>query len=232
MWTSSAGAALDMWSNIGPVAEFVLLVLLIFSIVSWTIIFSKWAQLRRERRFCGGFLRVLHRAGRLSEVHAVVDSYSPSLATAVFEAGYKELERQVGTSGSRNLSAVQRVLQAESADQQSELEQRLSWLATTASASPFIGLFGTVWGIIDAFHALGSEGAATLRVVAPGVAEALVTTAAGLFVAIPALITYNQFMYRLRQLAVAGDELTMEFTTRAEEIIRAPRSDAGSVGAR
>lgn len=229
MWMPGAGAAMEMWSNLGPVAEVVLVILLVFSVVSWAIIFGKWSQFRGERKRTSAMLRVLRRAGRLSEVHAVVEAYRPSLAAEIFESGYKELERQLGAAGGGNPVAVERALRAESADQQARLEHRLSWLATTASACPFIGLFGTVWGIIDAFHALGTEGAATLRVVAPGVSEALVTTAAGLFAAIPALIAYNQFLVRMRQLTSAGEELSMEFTTRSEEILAHPHPAAGRV---
>src|SRR6185312_3692871 len=146
--------------------------------------------------------------------------------------GYDELERQIRPGGGRSLASVERALRAESGDQVGLLESRLNWLATIASASPFIGLFGTVWGIMDAFMDLGTAGSATLRAVAPGISEALITTAAGLFAAIPALIAYNQFVHQVRELATATDECALEFTTRAAEVLEAPESERAGVGAR
>src|SRR6185312_12914840 len=143
--------------------------------------------------------------------------------------GYGELERQLGQNGSRSLASVERAMRAETGDQVGMLESRLGWLATIASASPFIGLFGTVWGIMDAFMDLGTAGTATLRAVAPGVSEALVTTAAGLFAAIPALIAYNQFAHQVRELSTATDECALEFTSRAEEVMTTAGSERADV---
>ncbi|MBI4465024.1 MAG: MotA/TolQ/ExbB proton channel family protein [Acidobacteria bacterium] len=136
----------------------------------------------------------------------------------MFEAGYKELCEQVGNPGGpiRNPNALVRSLQIASSEQLSELERHLSWLATTAGVTPFIGLFGTVWGIMDAFLGLGSAGAASLRVVGPGIAEALVATAAGLFAAIPALIAYNYFLSRIRGFAKVLDNFSLEFLNAVE----------------
>jgi biopolymer transport protein TolQ len=152
----------------------------------------------------------------------------------VFEAGYDELERQLRPGASPNLTSVERAMKAETGDQMGLLESRMSWLATIASASPFIGLFGTVWGIMDAFMDLGTAGTATLRAVAPGVSEALITTAAGLFAAIPALIAYNQFVHQIRELSTATDECALEFTSRAAEVLApagAAAVDRSGVGA-
>lgn len=207
-------------ANTGAVAKVILVLLLVFSVYSWAIIFSKWSALKQRKRQTRRFLRALYKSSRLSEVHAAVESFRPSPAVEVFEAGYDELERQLrpGSAG-QNLASVERAMKAESGDQVSLLETRMSWLATIASASPFIGLFGTVWGIMDAFMDLGTAGTATLRAVAPGVSEALITTAAGLFAAIPALIAYNQFVHQIRELSTATEECALEFTSRAAEVV-------------
>jgi biopolymer transport protein TolQ len=130
----------------------------------------------------------------------------------VFENGYNELKRQ----GTRNITAIQRATQIAASEELTRLERRLTWLATTGAITPFIGLFGTVWGIIDAFHGLGNAGAATLRAVAPGISEALITTAAGLFAAIPAVIAYNQFTQRMREFGARMDDFSLELLNMIE----------------
>lgn len=215
-------ALTQLLNNTGIVAKVVLAILLLLSLFSWTIIFNKWRAYGVRRRNTRRFLRALYKSPRLSELHAAADNYRPCSAVDVFEAGYDELDRQLRPGASRNLASVERALRAETGDQVGLLERRLSWLATIASASPFIGLFGTVWGIMDAFFDLGNAGTTTLRAVAPGVSEALVTTAAGLFAAIPALIAYNQYVHQVRELATATEECALEFTSRAEEVIAGP----------
>jgi biopolymer transport protein TolQ len=219
-------------ANTGAVAQIILAILLVFSVFSWAIIFSKWSALRLRKRQTRRFLRALYKTSRLSELHAAVENFRPSPAVEVFEAGYDELERQLRPGASQNLASVERAMKAETGDQISGLESRMSWLATIASASPFIGLFGTVWGIMDAFMDLGTAGTATLRAVAPGVSEALITTAAGLFAAIPALIAYNQFVHQIRELSTATDECALEFTSRAAEVMAGTTSDRAGVSAR
>ena len=137
----------------------------------------------------------------------------PSPLVPVFEHGFDEFRHQ----SSLRIGAVQRATQIASSEELTRLERRLSWLATIANVAPFIGLFGTVWGIIDAFHGLGTAGAATLRAVAPGISEALITTAAGLFTAIPAVIFYNQFLQHIRELAQRLDTFTLEVTAQIEK---------------
>ena len=225
-------AIADILSNTGVVAQVILIILLLLSVYSWTIIFDKWRSFKVRRRQTKRFLRALYKTGRLSELHAASETFRPSPAVDVFEAGFTELERQLGQNGSRSLASVERAMRAETGDQVGMLESRLGWLATIASASPFIGLFGTVWGIMDAFMDLGTAGTATLRAVAPGVSEALVTTAAGLFAAIPALIAYNQFVHQVKELAIATDECGLEFASRAEEVIHGATQDRASVGGR
>ncbi len=226
------GAAVSgMVANIGIVAQVILAILVILSIYSWTIIYDKWRKFRVLRRKTHSFLRALYKTSRLSELHAASETFLPSPAVSVFEAGYDELERQLRPNGSRNLASVERALRAEQGDQVAIMESRMSWLGTIASASPFIGLFGTVWGIMDAFYDLGNAGTATLRAVGPGVSEALVTTAAGLFAAIPALIAYNQFVHRIREQTTSLEECSLEFTTRAQDVLTA-EPDHVTVGGR
>lgn len=198
----------------GLVAKAVLLILLAFSILSWSIILSKWASLGRARVQSGRFLRAFRKANRLNDVSTVAEQFKPSPLVAVFEGGYEELRRQGGIA--RNVNSVQRAMQIASSEELTRLESRSSWLATTGSVAPFVGLFGTVWGIIDAFHGLGTAGAATLRAVAPGVSEALITTAAGLFAAIPAVIAYNHFAQNMREFGARMDDFSLEFLNTVE----------------
>jgi biopolymer transport protein TolQ len=219
----------EMVANSGVPAKIVLGVLLFFSILSWTIIFEKWVSLRRARTQTRRFMRAFRKAQRLADLHHVSDSFRASPLAGIFESGYEELTHQLGGGGSRNVENVSRALRARTMDETARLESRLSWLATTAGASPFIGLFGTVWGIIEAFQGLGTEGAATLRAVAPGISEALITTAAGLFAAIPALIAYNIFVHQIREFGISADEFSLEFTNRAENATLASQQPAGTV---
>src|ERR1700751_2821107 len=205
------GEIVDMVSNSGPVAKLVLLSLLIFSLISWAIILTKWALLRRARGQSGRFVRAFRKAQRLQDMAAVADQFKPSPLVGVFEGGYEEYRRQIASSGElRSMVPVQRGMQIGSSEEISRLERNVPWLAITAAATPFIGLFGTVWGIIDAFHGLGTAGAATLRAVAPGISEALITTAAGLAAAIPAVIAYNLIVGSIRELASRNDDFAME----------------------
>jgi len=221
------GAIANLIQQSGPVAKFVLVVLLAFSILSWAIILSKWTLLRRARTQSGRFLRAFRKAQRLQDIGAVAEQFRPSPLVAVFERAYEEVRRQAGQP--RNLTAVQRSIQIGASEELTRLERRLPWLATTAAVTPFIGLFGTVWGIIDAFHGLGDVGAATLRAVAPGISEALITTAAGLFAAIPALIAYNQMAAQIREFGARMDDFGLEFLN-AMERVPAPPPQVKEVG--
>src|SRR5258708_9026092 len=149
---------LDLVSRTGPVAKFVLLTLLVFSLISWAIILTKWNLLRRARTQSGRFLRAFRKAQRLQDIATVADQFRPSPLVGVFEGGFLEYKRQVSTpSGSlRSLTAVQRGMQIGASEEITRLERNVPWLAITAAVTPFIGLFGTVWGIIDAFHGLGT----------------------------------------------------------------------------
>ena len=194
----------------GPVAHTVLALLLLFSVISWSIILSKGSKFRRMRAQSGRFLRAFRKAnGRLQDVSAVSEQFKPSPLVSVFEGGYEEYRRQSG-AGSRGLTAVERAVQIAASEEMTQMESRLPWLATTGAITPFVGLFGTVWGIIDAFQGLGNAGAATLRAVAPGISAALITTAAGLFTAIPAVIAYNQYMQQIKEFGARMDDFGLE----------------------
>ena len=205
---------MNMLAQSGLVAKAVLVILLAFSVFSWAIIASKWFSLKRARVQSSRFLRAFRKANRLQDIHTVAEQFRPSPLVAVFEGGHEEMRRQGGTL--RNLPALQRAMQIASSEELTRLESRLPWLATTGSVTPFIGLFGTVWGIIDAFHGLGTAGAATLRAVAPGISEALITTAAGLAAAIPGVIGYNHFTQAMREFAARMDDFSLEFLNAAE----------------
>jgi biopolymer transport protein TolQ len=220
------GAILDVIGNIGPVAMAVLGVLLLSSLFSWAIILVKWARFRRARAQSRRFLRAFRKATRLQEIAAVSDQFRPSPLVLVFDEVYETYKRQTGGFGPpRNITALERTAQSAASESLNVLEQRLTWLATIGAVSPFIGLFGTVMGIIDAFHGLGTEGSATLRAVAPGISEALVTTAAGLIVAIPAVIAYNQFTASLREFATRMDDFSRELLNSLEELDLQPNQD-------
>src|SRR5438309_2151190 len=212
------GEIVDMISNTGAVAKLVLLALLAFSLISWAIILTKWSLLRRARTQSGRFVRAFRKAQRLQDIAAVADQFKPSPLVAVFDGGYEEYRRQVATSGGlRNPISIQRGMQIGASEGITRLERNVPWLAITAAVTPFVGLFGTVWGIIDAFHGLGTAGAATLRAVAPGISEALITTAAGLAAAIPAVIAYNLIGASVREFAARSDDFALEVLNAVEQ---------------
>jgi biopolymer transport protein TolQ len=220
---SGLGGLLDVIHNIGPVAFVVLGILALSSLYSWAIILAKWSRFRRARTQSRRFLRAFRKADRLQEVSAVSEQFKPSPLVPVFDEVYDAYRRQTGGFGPpRNVTSLERAAQSAAGESLAVLEEKLTWLATIGAISPFIGLFGTVMGIIDAFHGLGTEGAATLRAVAPGVSEALVTTAAGLAVAIPAVIAYNQFAASLREFAAHLDDFSREMINSLEEISSQP----------
>jgi biopolymer transport protein TolQ len=208
-----------MISNSGPVAIAVLLLLLTASIYSWTVILGKVSLFGKATKESRAFIQAFRKATRLQEIAMLATQYKYSPLAQVFLDIYEGYKRQTGGAGPpRNLPSLERTAQTASSEAVTALETRLTWLATIASASPFVGLFGTVVGIVDAFHGLGTAGAATLRAVAPGISEALITTAAGLAVAVPAVIAYNQFSSRIRVFASATDDFSREFLNSLEEI--------------
>jgi biopolymer transport protein TolQ len=212
------GEVVSLVRDTGLVAQLVLLILLIFSVFSWAIILSKWGAFRRARVQSSRFVRAFRKAQRLQDIAAVAEQFKPSPLVPVFEGSWDEYRRQNGTNipPDRKVIAVQRAATIATSEELTRLERRLPWLATTGAVTPFIGLFGTVWGIIDAFHGLGTAGAATLRAVAPGISEALITTAAGLFAAIPAVIFYNLLNNQIREFGSRMDDFTLELLNTVE----------------
>lgn len=219
------GEIVDLVNETGPVAKSVLLMLLAFSILSWAIILSKWSLVRRARVQSGRFLRAFRKAQRFEDMAAVADQFRPSPLVGIFDCGYEELKRQ----GGRNPAAVQRAMQIGASEELTRFERNLPWLAITGAVTPFVGLFGTVWGIIDAFHGLGTSGAATLRAVAPGISEALITTAAGLATAIPAVIAYNLIGGSIREFAARGDDFALEMLNLVDRPLAQTVSAAADV---
>lgn len=203
----------------GWVARVVLLLLLVFSVVSWAFIFQKWGVFKRIRREADQFLRLFRASRGLADPKTLATAGSP--LSSMYSAGYRELQSQLAASNPhgklKSLSAVTVSMQIVAAEEVRRMEKGMSWMATTGSVTPFIGLFGTVWGVMDAFSGLGQAGAASLRAVAPGIAEALVTTAAGLFAAIPAVIAYNYFLHNIKQLGQRMDDFTMEVAAQIEK---------------
>jgi len=212
------GEIVELVGETGAVAKVVLLVLLVFSVISWAIILAKWSLLQRARVQSGRFLRSFRKAHSLTDVAAVADRFAPSPLVAVFEGGFEEYRRQgaVASGVVRNPPAIHRAMQIAASEELSRFERNLPWLAITGAVTPFVGLFGTVWGIIDAFHGLGTAGAATLRAVAPGISEALITTAAGLAADIPAVIAYNLIGSSIRGFAARGDDFALEMLNAVE----------------
>lgn len=208
-----------MMSNIGPIAIGVLALLAISSFYSWTLIFAKMSTFRKATKDSRRFIRAFRKATRLQEISDSAARCPASPLAQVFEDVYETYKRQTGGTGpARNLIALERTGQTAASEAVTALERRMTWLATIAGTAPFVGLFGTVMGVVDAFSGLGAAGAATLRAVAPGISEALITTAAGLFVAVPALVAYNQFTARIRVFASAADDFCRELLNSLEEI--------------
>jgi biopolymer transport protein TolQ len=214
--------------NASATAKVVLIILLLFSAISWGIVLYKLWQFHRAQRHTATFLDVFRKSSKFSEVQAVCQTLADSPLVGLFRAGYTELNSQLRTPGEgkpaapaarptlKSLDAVDRALLRASSVEMTKLERRVPFLATTASITPFIGLFGTVWGIMTSFQGIGAAGSSSLGVVAPGIAEALIATAAGLFAAIPAVYFYNQFTNRVKHFAADMDDFSLEFLNIAE----------------
>ena len=209
----------------GWVAKVVLVILIIFSLASWSVILGKWRELAAARRASERFLKVFREASRLNEAAAVAPKYRSSPLAGMFQAGYTELEAQIrtarrsdtaGTLKLKSLDGIARALERALGAEVERLQRALPMLATTASATPFIGLFGTVWGIMNTFHAIGATGSTSIVTVAPGIAEALVNTAAGLLAAIPAVVAYNHLLAKVRIMRRRMEDFELEFLNLVE----------------
>ena len=221
------GSLLNMILDAGLMVKFVLLLLLFFSVVSWAIIFMKYRSVKKVKRENDMFLDVYMKTNKISDIFPEAKKYKHSCIAEVFQAGYTELAKITkavkGAASSREtdestmpqlemkgMDNVERALNRACSSEATKLESTLGFLATTGSASPFIGLFGTVWGIMDTFRGIGTRGSATLAVVAPGISEALIATAAGLAAAIPAVIFYNYYLNTIRNISTEMDNFASE----------------------
>lgn len=210
----------------GWVARIVLLMLLGFSLFSWALIFQKSRMFSRMSHQTALFLRIFRSNRILPDPKQMGSGGSP--LESLYGAAYRELDSQLRAGNPHpkvtSLNSVTVSMQLAAAEEVRKAEKFMPWLATTGSVTPFIGLFGTVWGVMDAFTGLGAVGAASLRAVAPGIAEALITTAAGLFTAVPAVIAYNHFLHNIRDLGGRMDGFTMEVSALIEKLYPGSRN--------
>jgi biopolymer transport protein TolQ len=218
---------LDLVRGSGLVVQFILYLLILFSVASWGIILYKFRQMRRAKEESDRFIDVFWERRNLSSIHEASRDLKACPVAQVFRSGYEELvrvsrtkkENSPGESLTTELGGVENVSRAmkrATSVEITKLEKYLTFLATTASAAPFIGLFGTVWGIMNAFRGLSVTHSSSIQAVAPGIAEALIATAVGLAAAIPALMAYNYFVQQLKVLAVEMDNFSHEFLNIAE----------------
>tara|TARA_B100000029_G_scaffold502447_1_gene577734 strand:+ start:1121 stop:1891 length:771 start_codon:yes stop_codon:yes gene_type:complete len=227
------GGIFELIARSSLISQGVLLLLLLFSVASWAIIAHKLREFKRVETDTKRFIEIFRKSSKFSEVHTVCKSLSASPLVGVFQAGYIELNAQLRQSDSpsppdagtdaatsrpslRSFEALDRSLMRASNVEVNRLERYVQLLATTASVSPFIGLFGTVVGIIISFQSIGETGSTNLAVVAPGIAEALIATAAGLFAAIPAAYFYNHLTHKVKLAASSIDDFSLEFLNIAE----------------
>ena len=222
------GSVMGMILDAGLMVKFVLLILLVLSVISWTIIFLKFRYYRKIKKENEAFDSDYQRSSKLSDVLPASKKYAFSTTAEVFRVGYSELTKmnKVSRDATRgedislsSLDNVERALNRASNTEMTKLESALGFLATTGSASPFIGLFGTVWGIMETFQSIGARGSATLAVVAPGISEALIATAAGLAAAIPAVIFYNFFLNKAKTMVQEMDNFADEFLNIVERYL-------------
>ncbi|HJW10109.1 MAG TPA: MotA/TolQ/ExbB proton channel family protein [Holophagaceae bacterium] len=224
MFLALDGGEINLWQTVlhaGPVAKVVLLLLAVFSLLSWVVILRKILLFKRSRTVSDRFRDLFKRATNWQDLKGQTDAYKVSPLVGLFMAGFNEVTYQLranaeGRMQLRRMESVERSLQRASVVEMGRLERSLGILATVAAVSPFVGLFGTVWGIIDAFRSIGLVGNANLATVAPGIADALIATAVGLMAAIPALMAYNFFQGQLKQWQTELDDFALEFITLSE----------------
>jgi biopolymer transport protein TolQ len=220
LFLAAPARGLDVWALVmdsGAMAKFILFVLVAFSILSWGIILERWRTFARAQRESDLFLVRFKKGGGLASIQDATASLAASPLAGLFRAAFREISLNPPAgevADEATIGALDRVLRKNISVQVTELEKSLGFLATTAGATPFIGLFGTVWGIMNAFRGIGATGTASLAAYAPGIAEALIATAAGLFAAIPALIAYNYFQRRLRLFEAGMEEFSADMIHR------------------
>jgi biopolymer transport protein TolQ len=205
------------------IVQMILMILVFFSVFSWAIIIFKRKSLRSGAAHSRRFLNAFHEKKNLSEVGEAARKYKLSPLAALFQSGFKELAYLTKSNPNPGLTAekieiLNRAIQKASNQEIAKMESMMSFLATTGSVTPFIGLFGTVWGIMDAFTRIGIVRSASLVTVAPGIAEALIATAVGLFAAVPAVIAYNYFLGRIKDVITEMEDFTFEFIGIVERL--------------
>ncbi len=225
---------LELVLSAGPVAKVVLGILLGFSVISWALIVEKWWQFRRVRRQSLAFLKIYREGRREAAGHAAIKKYRESPLAQIYAAAYQEvgtLEDRLEEPEDTTIAVAERAMRRAAGHEVARLERYLPFLATTASATPFIGLFGTVWGVMGAFHGIGQQGSASLAVVAPPIAEALIATAFGLGAAIPAVIAYNYYVNRVKHWAAEMDGFMLDVLNGlARAAVTGPKLRAGKDG--
>ena len=237
--TANAGIS-ELILSAGPVAKFVLVLLALFSVVCWALIVEKWWEFRKIRRDTTSFIRIFREARRFSAVYAAAKKHRESPLAQLYLAGGQELATAFGGAeaidrmledgeeglGPEMLDTLNRAMRRAAGSEVERMERFLPFLGTTASSAPFIGLFGTVWGIMTSFQSIGAQGSANLAVVAPGISEALIATAAGLAAAIPAVMGYNYYVNRVKYWASEMDgfllDLVNAFARSAHKAARLP----------
>jgi len=221
---SANGGIAELILSAGPVAKFVLILLAVFSIICWALIVEKWWEFRKIRRDTMSFVRIFREARRFSVVYAAAKKYRESPFAQLYLAAGQELATAFGGAeatdrmledgedgvGADILDTLNRAMRRAAGSEIERMERYLPFLATTASSAPFIGLFGTVWGIMTSFQSIGTQGSANLAVVAPGISEALIATAAGLAAAIPAVMGYNFYVNRVKYWASEMDGFSLD----------------------
>ncbi|MBI4517813.1 MAG: protein TolQ [Deltaproteobacteria bacterium] len=217
----------SMITGTGLVVQLVLYILIGFSVISWGILFYKFRQVQQARGQSERFIEVFWDTKNLTNIHTASQDFKQSPVAQVFRAGYQELVRltrskrqpnpgEVMTTELGGIENVERAMKRATTQELTRLEKALTFLATTASSTPFIGLFGTVWGIMNAFRGLSAAHSSSIQAVAPGISEALIATAVGLFAAIPALMGYNYFARQIRVLHADMENFASEFLNIAE----------------
>lgn len=207
----------ELFNPAKPIPFAVLLMLIGASLLSWSIIFGKYKLLKNAMASNRAFLRSFRKATGFEGITAAAEQNAAAPMVAVFDFGYAEVERQArGRNQIRNKPMIERNLQLGISEEIQKLERNMNWLATIASVTPFIGLFGTVWGIIDAFEALSMSASVSLRTVGPGIADALIATGAGLAAAIPAAIAYNYLGGQIKEIGNRMEDFALEFMNLVE----------------
>jgi biopolymer transport protein TolQ len=223
---------LSAWTLIwdaSPIVKLVLLILLSASVITWAIIFTKSKLVKNAKNENAEFLDLFWNSKGLDEVQSGLETFPTSPIAKVFASGYKELRKlpvsDRTAEGQPEITNIERALNRAHSLELDRLEKYLDYLASTASAAPFIGLFGTVWGIMSSFQNIGAMGSASLSVVAPGISEALIATAVGLAAAIPAAVAYNFFLGKVKRISLDMENFTQDFLNMIQRSLLSQRKN-------